>query len=218
MDLIQLVAQSVIGAHASIRTPFGEKPLIYADYTASGRSLGFIEDFIRDQVLPYYANTHSESSLTGAQTNHYREQARAIIRECVNGTAQDKVIFCGSGATSAINKIIDLLRIRRAEDAADKSVAFIGPYEHHSNELPWREIDVDLVVIPTTAAGAIDLEALKYQLSQYQARSLKIGSFQRHRATHECRGCYKDPPRRECTFLLGLCCSRSVYSDQHGQY
>jgi selenocysteine lyase/cysteine desulfurase len=177
MDLIQQVAKSVIGAHTSIKTPFGEKPLIYADYTASGRSLGFIEDFIRDQVLPYYANTHSESSLTGAQTNHYREQARQIIRQCVNGTEQDKVIFCGSGATSAINKIIDLLDIRRAEDASDRPVVFIGPYEHHSNELPWREIDVDLVVIPTTADGAIDLQALKLQLSHYQARSMKIGSF-----------------------------------------
>jgi len=177
MDLIPLVAQSVIGADTSIRTPFGEKPLIYADYTASGRSLGFIEDFIRDQVLPYYANTHSESSLTGAQTNHYREQARKIIRECVNGTKQDKVIFCGSGATSAINKIIDLLGIRRADDAADKPVVFIGPYEHHSNELPWREIDVDLVVIQTTPEGTIDLESLTLQLSHYHARSMKIGSF-----------------------------------------
>jgi selenocysteine lyase/cysteine desulfurase len=74
-SLIDTIRESVIGAGIPITTPFGEKPLVYADYTASGRALTFIEDYIRQQVLPFYANTHTETSYTGAQTTAFREQA-----------------------------------------------------------------------------------------------------------------------------------------------
>ena len=64
-----------------METPYGVRRVTYADYTASGRALTFVEDFIRDQVLPGYANTHTESSGTGLQTTRLREEAREIIRE-----------------------------------------------------------------------------------------------------------------------------------------
>lgn len=187
--LITKIRDDVIGQRRLIQTPFGDKPLIYADYTASGRSLGFIEDYIREQVLPCYANTHTETNFTGARTSALRESARQMIRRAVNGSSQDKVVFCGSGATAAINKLIDVLGLRLPSDlgrrhqletslpAADKPVVFIGPYEHHSNELPWRESTAQVVVIPLDAAGGIDLLALENALQIYADRPLLIGSF-----------------------------------------
>ena len=187
--LIGKIRDDVIGQRCAISTPFGNKPLVYADYTASGRSLGFIEDLIRDQVLPYYANTHTETTFTGAQTTAWRESARAMVRSAVNGRADDKVIFCGSGATAAINKMIDILNLRlpadldaRCQLAAaipehEKPVVFIGPYEHHSNELPWRESIAQLEVIPLDSKGGIDLQALGKALTKHQHRTLLIGSF-----------------------------------------
>src|SRR5207244_320978 len=122
------------------------------------RSLAFIEDYIRDAVLPLYANTHTESSGTGLQTGRFREEARAIIRDATGANPDDHaVIFTGSGSTGAINKLVDVLNIRLPADLDDRydlrsrippeerPVVFIGPYEHHSNELPWRESVVDLV-------------------------------------------------------------------------
>src|SRR3954465_7047303 len=95
--LIEAIRGSIIGGDDVVATPFGLRRVTYADYTASGRSLEFIEDFIRHQVLPLYANTHTESSGTGLQTSRFREEARRIIREAVGGNAGHAVIFCGSG-------------------------------------------------------------------------------------------------------------------------
>lgn len=188
-ELVQKIRDDVIGQRQSIPTPFGNKPLVYADYTASGRGLGFIEDYIRQQVLPFYANTHTETTFTGARTSALRESSRQIIRRAVNGTANDKVIFCGSGATAAINKLIDVMNLRLPADldqrcclAAslpedERPVVFIGPYEHHSNELPWRESIARLELIPLDAAGGIDLRALEQALVRHQRRRLLIGSF-----------------------------------------
>ncbi|MFT4822184.1 MAG: selenocysteine lyase/cysteine desulfurase [Halioglobus sp.] len=187
--LIDQIRDSVIGSKQRIKTPFGDKPLVYADYTASGRSLSFIEDYIRQQVLPFYANTHTETSFTGAQTTVLREEARMQIRSSVNGGEQDKVIFCGSGATAAVNKLIDILNLRLPADLsrryhllesipeAERPVVFVGPYEHHSNELPWRESIAEVVCIPLTRCGRIDIEILAQRLQAFSQRPLLIGSF-----------------------------------------
>src|SRR5689334_23741087 len=96
-DLVRLVRDAVIGEDHVMLTPYGRRRVTYADYTASGRALTFLEDFIRDQVLPSYANTHTESSGTGLQTTRLRDEARDIIRESVGGDDDTVVLFAGSG-------------------------------------------------------------------------------------------------------------------------
>ncbi|MFN8630148.1 MAG: hypothetical protein U0838_07460 [Chloroflexota bacterium] len=75
--VIELVRASVIGEDEAVAGPFGVRRVTYADYTASGRSLAFIEDYIRDAVLPLYANTHTESSGTGLQDEPLPARRRA---------------------------------------------------------------------------------------------------------------------------------------------
>jgi selenocysteine lyase/cysteine desulfurase len=187
--LMTRIRESVIGSDHYIDTTFGKKPLVYADYTASGRSLGFIEDYIRDHVLPFYANSHTETSYTGAQTTALREQAREMIRKAVNANDDDAVILCGSGATVAVNKLVDILNLRLPADLNDRyallekiplnerPVVFVGGYEHHSNELPWRESIAVVVVIPLDDNGLLDVACLEKALNEYEDRPLKIGSF-----------------------------------------
>ncbi|MBU6245009.1 MAG: aminotransferase class V-fold PLP-dependent enzyme [Actinomycetales bacterium] len=187
--LLARIRASVIGDDQVMHGPFGARRVTYADYTASGRALAFIEDFITDEVLPRYANTHTESSGTGLQTTRLREDARSIIRQAVNGDDSTCVIFCGSGSTGAVNRLIGILNLRVPADldaryrltdhipADERPVVFIGPFEHHSNELPWRESIADVVTIREDADGHIDLEHLRAELTAYRDRPLRIASF-----------------------------------------
>jgi selenocysteine lyase/cysteine desulfurase len=187
--LLEYIRTQIIGADEAIETPYGLTRVTYADYTASGRCLRMIEDYLRDEVMPFYANTHTELSGTGRQTTAYREDARRMVAESVGATDDDAVIFVGSGATGAIDKLVGILGLRIPPDLDTqwglskhiptdmRPVVFIGPYEHHSNILPWRHSIADVVVVDDDDEGRIDLADLERKLQKFASRPLKIGSF-----------------------------------------
>ncbi len=172
-DPIAELRGGLIGEGRMIPGLEGDVPLIYADYIASGRALVQVEDFIRDEVLPFYANTHTEASFTGARTTALREEARGEIARLTGASDDHAVIFTGSGATAGLNKLVSLLGVNEAT----RPVVFVGPYEHHSNLLPWRESRAEVVEIPEATAGGPDLAALAQALEAHSDADLLIGAF-----------------------------------------
>lgn len=192
MDSEQLIARirrGVIGEGQVLEGPWGARRITYADHTASGRALDLVEDVIRDTVLPWYGNTHTESSATGAQTTAFREEARRIIREAVGAGDEHAVVFCGSGSTGAIDRLVTALNLRLPVEldrrygladripAGDRPVVLVGPFEHHSNELAWRETIADVVVVAEDQHGQISVDDLEAKLHHFRDRPLRIGSF-----------------------------------------
>ena len=129
-----------------------------------------------------YANTHTTASATGMQTTLFRADARSVVRRalgCENN--RDAVLFTGTGCTGAIGKMLDLLRGTKRWKAAAASgtppLVVVGPYEHHSNLLPWRESGCLVVAVQEAAAGGVDMEHLELVLREHADKPLKIGTF-----------------------------------------
>ncbi|PSJ63064.1 aminotransferase [Mesorhizobium soli] len=165
-----------------IEGPFGSRPLVYADYVASGRALDFVEEAVREKVLPFYGNTHTETSFTGRETTRLREMARAAAKRAAGAGERHAAIFTGSGATGAIDKLIRAMGLYapahlREKADAERPVVFVGPYEHHSNDLQWREALVDVERVPLDEEGQICLDTLERLLVKHEGRAKKIGAF-----------------------------------------
>lgn len=105
MTMLDHIYTNQFSYGTKIQTPFGERFITYADFIASGQVLQSFETFLAEYVYPTYANTHTEASFTGRQTTHFREEARQMIKDSLNASEEDALIFCGSGSTGAINKL-----------------------------------------------------------------------------------------------------------------
>ena len=175
-DVWRRLREGLIGEDVAIPGPNGPNPIIYADYVASGRALRQIEGFIADKVLPFYANSHTEASFCGRKMTRMRQRARQIILNTCGGDDRHAVIFTGSGATAGLNRLVRLLGVDQQGPQGTQTLVLIGPYEHHSNILPWRESGAEVVEIPEACEGGPEMQLLEQQLASSRGR-LVVGSF-----------------------------------------
>ncbi len=160
-------------------------PIIYADWTASGRLYQPIENYLTHTLGPYVANTHTETNLTGSTMTLAYHEAQKIIKHHVNACDNDILITSGAGMTDVVNKFQRILGLRVPErmaeqvhfDDNDKPVVFITHMEHHSNQTTWHECDVTLELVEPDEQGLPSLSHLEQLLEKYAERKLKIGSF-----------------------------------------
>ncbi|XP_042514896.1 probable cysteine desulfurase [Macadamia integrifolia] len=190
----------LVGHDVDFDTPFGRRLLTYADHTASGRSLQFIEEFIANNVLPFYGNTHTSDSFVGHKTTKLVKEATRYIKNCLGAGPDDALIFCGSGTTAAIKRLQEVMgiavpstmrdRILTSLQSEERWVVFVGPYEHHSNLLSWRNSLAEVIEIGLDNDGLIDMRGLSRQLESYKdSKRPMLGSFS---ACSNVTGTYSD--------------------------
>nr|WP_249219054.1 aminotransferase class V-fold PLP-dependent enzyme [Loktanella sp. SALINAS62] len=173
---IKALQSGLIGEGAMVPGPGGPQPLIYADYVASGRALKQIEDAVVRDVLPYYSNAHTEASFCGRHMNHLRAKARHIVGAACGADDNHAVIFAGAGATAGLSKLTRLLGIDTMLAEGQRPLVLIGPYEHHSNILPWRESGAEVIEITEATTGGPDMDDLVAHLDAGKGRPI-IGAF-----------------------------------------
>ena len=187
-DYFSPFRQNIIGNEQFFETPHGRKRILYADWTASGRAYGPIETKIQEEILPFFANTHTRSTYTGRRMSDAYEQARTTVREHVNANEDDVLIFCGSGMTAAVNKLQRLLGLRLPErimdyancpqpDESARPLVLVTHMEHHSNHISWLETIATVEIIRPAADGNVDLDHLRELLERFRHRKHKIAAI-----------------------------------------
>jgi selenocysteine lyase/cysteine desulfurase len=191
------VRRDIIGRDLAFRTPYGLRHMFYADHTASGRALRSVEERLL-RIERSYANTHTEDDYSGKTMTRLFHGAEKRIKELVNAGKDGKIFLAGSGSTGALKKLQEIIgvslppvtkeRLAGASAAAGfdlaaaaagrKPVVFIGPYEHHTNEIMWREAFAEVVVVGFEPAGGLDLAGLERALDDPRFRNRpRFGSF-----------------------------------------
>jgi selenocysteine lyase/cysteine desulfurase len=183
------IQNQILGTDVLFETPYGVRLQLYADYTASGKSLILIEKYMVE-LQKLYANTHTNDSMTGRVMTEILHLAEAKIKKFLNADENYYIVPAGTGATGAILKLSEILglyiapalKIQMKKElesrCAESPVVFIGPYEHHSNILIWKESCAEVIEIGLNSEGFIDIEELKKEIvkDKYKGRK-KIGAF-----------------------------------------
>ncbi|MFL1010932.1 aminotransferase class V-fold PLP-dependent enzyme [Flavisericum labens] len=177
--------ENIVGINQEFESPYGNKKIIYADWTASGRLYRPIEEKILNKIGPFVANTHTEASITGSVMTHAYHDARTIIKNHVNASKDDVLITVGTGMTGAINKFQRILGIKLNENLKDhtnvpdekRPIIFVSHMEHHSNQTSWLETIAKVVVIPSNNEGLPCLDSLKSLLLEYSQTPIKIAAI-----------------------------------------
>lgn len=177
--------ENITGNDQYFETPYGNVKMIYADWIASGRLYGPIEQKFISNFGPFVGNTHTETSETGTLMTHSYHLAHKLIKQHVNASPLDVIITAGFGMTAVINKLQRILGLRSCGMLTDsnclqkkeKPVVFITHMEHHSNHTSWFETVADIVQLKPDSRLLVDLEDLEKNLKLYSDRKFKIGSF-----------------------------------------
>jgi len=176
--------KNIIGIDKTFTSPYGEKKIIYTDWTASGRLYRPIEEKLLNDFGPFVANTHTETSVTGSVMTKAYHKAQEIIKKHVNANNDDVLITEGSGMTGVVNKFQRILGLRINDSLKEytkipddiKPIVFITHMEHHSNQTSWLETIADVEIIPYNNEGLVCMQSFEKLIDKYKDRKIKIAS------------------------------------------
>lgn len=153
--------------------PFGIKPIVYADSTASGIIYSPINKYMTDAVMPFYSNTHS-NAICGKYMSELIEYTKKMIRKEYNCDMEnDQIIFTGNGCSGAIMHLIHAMDLKKNVNIP-LIVVFVSIIEHHSNYLPWKHLPYHIELVPIREDGKLDQDFLFQKLQEWSQKKAKI--------------------------------------------
>ena len=181
----EVFRNNIIGIDEYFDSPYGRKKIIYADWTASGRLYKPIEEKLLNQIGPFVANTHTETSITGCAMTYAYHNARNIIKKHINASKDDVLITVGTGMTGAINKFQRILGLKVSENLKEhtevpeekRPVIFVSHMEHHSNQTSWLETIARVEVIPSNENGLPCIKNLELLIEKHKDCPIKIAAI-----------------------------------------
>ena len=181
----EVFRNNIIGIDEYFDSPYGRKKIIYADWTASGRLYKPIEEKLLNEIGPFVANTHTETSITGCAMTYAYHNARNIIKKHINASKDDVLITVGTGMTGAINKFQRILGLKVSENLKEhtevpeekRPVIFVSHMEHHSNQTSWLETIARVEVIPSNENGLPCIKNLELLIEKHKDCPIKIAAI-----------------------------------------
>ena len=135
------------------------KPLAYLDSAASAQRPQAVIDAMVAHERRNHANVHRGVHQLSQRSTEAYEGARDKVREYINASGSDEIIFT-RGTTESVNLVaasLGKIRLRPGDEV------LITWMEHHSNIVPWQMIcehtGARLVAVPITRTGELDMEA-----------------------------------------------------------
>lgn len=141
------------------------KPLVYLDNAASSQKPQLIIDAISHYYSYYNANIHRGVHTLSQEGTAAFEASRNIVKELLNATKAEEVIFT-KGTTNSINLLAYSWGRKNIKEGDE---IIISTMEHHSNIVPWQilceEKKAILKIIPINEKGELIWEEFLKLLS-----------------------------------------------------
>jgi len=170
-QLLTSLQANFIGRDTEYPTVDGNRgPRIYLDSAASTLMMGPAYD-VGHEFLEHYASTHSDLHYAARGASLAFEWAHEKVLQFVDASADTYcTFFAGSGATAGFNRMAASLSRARQE----RDVVLVSEMEHHSNDLPHRYHNAQVVHVPCQGEferyGALDMERLQAIIDEYGER------------------------------------------------
>ncbi|GAB0094866.1 Pyridoxal phosphate-dependent transferase [Sergentomyia squamirostris] len=173
-----------------------QNELVYANYTYSGKSLQFFEDYVNKEALSMLGDINCTSTVTGLQSKLYNNEARDLIKSAVNASDDDEVILCDGTHTSPAEVVLTLFNNRinfpdesekvltecinksLSSPVAGDIIIFVSVCEPAKTLQPWIDSGTEIVKVSKNREGYLDLVDLEKKLTSHMnSRKQLVGFF-----------------------------------------
>lgn len=157
---IDKLPELISGYNTLVPTMHGDKVYINFDNAASTPTFSFIEDELK-LFMKWYSNVHRGTGFKSQLSSWAFDQSRNNIAKFVGADLDKQIVLFTKNSTEAINKLARKFPLEKGD------IVLTSFMEHHSNELPWRNV-AQVEHIGLNSDGTISIEDFQKKLTRFK--------------------------------------------------